>query len=250
MLRLLLWKIPILSFPFGALLPLAVVGLVVGARRAPLLAVWVALAAAGVVAFFVTSGYRMPLVPPLIIFGGEGVRWLATEASRRGRLIALGGGAAVWAIANLGQGGLGDPWVGDGCRGTTPQQAAWNPFAVPCARMNVDAEYSVAVELANEGRTDEALNLYDHALNLKPDYAEAWVASGVLLAQRDRLADAERAFRRAIALDSEDTSAMVNLATVRAAAGALDELNRLGLQVLGEERSPFGPVRKVLPGKL
>ncbi len=222
-LRLLLWKIPILSFPFGALLPLAVVGLVVGARRAPLLAAWVALSAAGVVAFFVTSGYRMPLVPPLVIFGAEGVRWLATEASRRGRLIALGGGAAVWALANLGQGGLADPWVGDGCRGTTPQQASWNPFAVPCARMNTDAAYSLAVELSNEGRTDEALDLYEEALALKPDYGEAWVNSGVLLAQRNRLADAERAFRRALTLDPEDTSAMVNLATLRAAAGALDE---------------------------
>jgi hypothetical protein len=241
-LRLLLWKIPILSFPFGALLPLAVVGLVVGARRAPLLAAWVALSAAGVVAFFVTSGYRMPLVPPLIIFGVEGVRWLATEASHRGRLIALGGGAAVWAIANLGQGGLADPWVGDGCLGTAPQKAAWNPFAVPCARMNTDAAYSLAVELSNEGRTDEALELYEQALALKPDYGEAWVNSGVLLAQRNRLADAERAFRRALALDSEDTSAMVNLATLRAAAGALDEA--IALDEAALEREPSDEVTR------
>jgi hypothetical protein len=33
-----------------------------------------------------------------------------------------------------------------------------------------------------------------------------------------------------------------------ARAAALDELNQLGLQVLGEERSPFGPVLRVLPG--
>jgi hypothetical protein len=71
-LRILLWEKP-LFFPFGLILPLALAGMVLAkkntvADRAAnrLLLIYIAIYAAGVIAFFVTSRHRLPLVPVLI----------------------------------------------------------------------------------------------------------------------------------------------------------------------------------------
>src|SRR5262249_45999283 len=77
----LLWKVPGLAFPFGLLLPVAVVGLGVAWRRAPVLAVSTILIGLSVVAFFVTARYRAPLIPLLALFAAAGVRWAIVQAS-------------------------------------------------------------------------------------------------------------------------------------------------------------------------
>jgi hypothetical protein len=69
-LRILLWKVPGLTFPFGLLLPLGIVGLAVASRQAPFLAASAAVLAVAVIAFFVTARYRAPLVP-LLAFAGR-----------------------------------------------------------------------------------------------------------------------------------------------------------------------------------
>src|SRR5262249_36412513 len=139
-LRLLLWKIPGLAFPFGLLLPPAVLGLVVGARRAPFLAVVVLVLAGGVVAFFVTARYRAPLVPLLCVFAAAA--WWKPWAA-----IALLAG--VYLLANLGQGPM-------------------------PARMNPDAEFGLATWLEREGHRAEATALYAEVARENPTYWDAW----------------------------------------------------------------------------
>jgi hypothetical protein len=135
----LLWKIPGLAFPFGILLPIAAVGLAIGARRAPLLAGSIAIYALSIVAFFIAARYRAPLVPLLLVFAAEGGRWLWKDATARQRLLALVGMAAVYSIANLGQGRME-------------------------SRMNADAEYSVGVRLALAGHPVDARDRFRRAL--------------------------------------------------------------------------------------
>jgi len=183
----LLWKIPGLAFPLGLLLPLAAVGLAVGARRTPLLSVSILVYALSLVAFFIAARYRLPLVPLLLVFAAEGGRWLWKEAGSRQRLLALGGMAAVYAVANLGQGRME-------------------------TRMNPDAEFSVGVRIALAGHRDEARDHFRRALTDKPDYAEAWSNLGVLLARDGKPEEAERAFLRAVELAPEETTALANLA--------------------------------------
>ena len=84
----LLWKVPGLAFPFGLLLPLAVVGLGVAWRRAPVLAASVVLLGLTVAAFFVTARYRAPLVPLLALFAAAG----RPVGGRRGEPAGAGGG--------------------------------------------------------------------------------------------------------------------------------------------------------------
>ncbi|MGH7681713.1 MAG: hypothetical protein ACRENN_06960, partial [Candidatus Eiseniibacteriota bacterium] len=68
----LLWKIPGMAFPFGVLIPLACMGLVVAWKRAPLLGWIVVVYGLANVAFFITARYRAPMIPYLAIFAAAG----------------------------------------------------------------------------------------------------------------------------------------------------------------------------------
>ena len=151
-LRALLWKVPGLAFPFGLLLPLAVVCLVAVSGRAPILAASVVLLGLTVVAFFVTARYRAPLIPLLALFAAAGVRWAAVEASGRARLAAGVVALGTYLLANLGQG------------------------AMP-HRMNPDAEHGLAHWLEREGRRPEALTLYKSLAEEAPDRSTPGMAS-------------------------------------------------------------------------
>jgi hypothetical protein len=183
-LRLLLWKIPGLAFPFGLLLPLSALGLWVGGRRAPVLVALIAALSLSVVAFFITARYRMVVVPFLLIFAAQAVAWLAGQSSWRPRLIAVAVVVALFLVANLGQGRMEN-------------------------KMNADAEYSLGVRLGDKGQLRRAAALFESALASKPDYTEAWLNLSVCYDVFGRHEDARQAFARAFALDREATIRMV-----------------------------------------
>jgi len=87
---------------FGVIAPLAALGAVVSWRRrrreAALLALFVGAYMMSVVLFFVCSRFRIPVVPPLIVFAAAGILWLWDRA--RGRdLRAIVRGVAVVGVA-------------------------------------------------------------------------------------------------------------------------------------------------------
>ncbi|MBI4364564.1 MAG: tetratricopeptide repeat protein, partial [Candidatus Latescibacteria bacterium] len=229
--RFLVWKVPGLAFPFGVLAPLGLVGLVAAWRRGPMLAAVLVAYACAVLAFFITARYRMPLVPLLLIFASEGVRWFRSEARAAPRAAAAAGAAFLFLAANLGQGPM-------------------------PARMNADAEYSLGVKLALKGRADEAMGRIEAALRERPDYAEAWVNLGVLQATHGRPADAERSLTRALEQEPEDIIALTNLAVLREKAGRtadavalyeraarLDPADEFTRRKLAELRRPSEPAQ-------
>ena len=80
LLSILLWKKG-LAFPFGLIVPLALLGLFAFLRTSEspegrLLALFVACYALSVVLFFVTGRYRLPAVPVLLLFAACGMRAL------------------------------------------------------------------------------------------------------------------------------------------------------------------------------
>jgi len=90
---------------FGAVAPLAMLGLVlVTMRRAPLgWCVAVAAAyAASLLVFFVTSRYRLPVVPPLLLCAGVALAWLADLRARPLAFAAAAGGLSLAAWGALG----------------------------------------------------------------------------------------------------------------------------------------------------
>jgi hypothetical protein len=193
----LLWKVPGLAFPFGLLLPLAVVGLGVTWRRAPVLAASVVLLGLAVVAFFVTGRYRAPLVPLLALFAGAGVRWAIVEASARARAVAGAAAVATYLLANLGQG----------------------PMPL---RMNADAEQGLAHWLEREGRRPEALALYQRLAHEAPTSFDAWYGVTQLSRVLGRPVEAAQALERIRGLEPEflDTALLLARAGLEAGCGA------------------------------
>lgn len=179
-LSVLLWKIPGLAFPFGLLMPLAAVGLWVGARREPVLAVVMAALALTVIVFFVTARYRVVMVPFLLIFAALGAKWLIVDARKVGGLLAAAGALALFLVANLGQGPMDD-------------------------RMNADAEYSLAMRLGERGHVREAAAYFESALQTRPAYPEAWLNLSVCYDELGRREDAQAAMTNAFALDPAAT---------------------------------------------
>ncbi|HYP08919.1 MAG TPA: tetratricopeptide repeat protein [Bryobacteraceae bacterium] len=78
-----------------------------------------------------------------------------------------------------------------------------------------DAHYSLGSMLATLNQVDEAVRAFDRAraAGLLPEWEyQAHIGSGVLLARSGRLADAERHFRAAVALQPQSEEARRNLA--------------------------------------
>ena len=215
---LLLWKIPGLAFPFGLLMPLAAVGLWVGARRALLLVAVVAGLAATVVAFFVTARYRVVMVPFLLIFAAVGARWFVEEANRTARLVAGSAALLLFFLANLGQG----------------------PMDM---RMNADAEYNLGLRLGERGHVREAAAFFESAVSSRPGYAAAWLNLCACYDQLGRPDDAQGAMDKALKADAEDTvanmTAFVRTARPEVAARLGKYIRRAAARQLGvPEPSP------------
>jgi tetratricopeptide (TPR) repeat protein len=83
------WKLGGFGFPFGVLLPLAAVGLLLRHRRMPLLVpLFIASYGASLVAVFPSARYRVPVVPALTVLVAAGCLGILDEARRKrwGRL--------------------------------------------------------------------------------------------------------------------------------------------------------------------
>jgi tetratricopeptide (TPR) repeat protein len=67
--------------------------------------------------------------------------------------------------------------------------------------------YGKGLELADDLRYREAIECFDRALELEPDYEQALVARGSVLLNAGRYEDAYRDLSRAVEIDPKDTAA-------------------------------------------
>jgi tetratricopeptide (TPR) repeat protein len=86
-----------------------------------------------------------------------------------------------------------------------------------------DALYAAAVALWREQRRDEAIQLMDEALRLKPDFAEALCMGGYMLSECGQAQSAVRFYRRALELDGSLVVGHVNLGKLLFAAERFTE---------------------------
>jgi hypothetical protein len=216
-LRVLLWKVPGLAFPFGVLLPLAAVGLAAVPGRAPILAASIVLLGLTVVAFFVTARYRAPLIPLLALFAAAGIRWAFVEASPRARLAAGALALGTFLLANLGQGPM-------------------------PSRMNADAEHGLAHWFEREGRRSDALTLYARLAAESPRSFDAWYGVAQLATALGQRGEAEQALGviRRLAPEFPDTALL--LARAALAAGCGPEADAFARRALAlDPRSELAP---------
>jgi tetratricopeptide (TPR) repeat protein len=184
---------PVLRLPFfwfGQLLCLAVLGAVVGRRRRGIrILVTVALAyIASLLPFFVMARLRVQIVPLLAVLGGGAVAWLV---------------AMAWAR-------LVRPLVYAGC---VLAAAALLAFHAPdwMAQRRVASLaiewHNLGVAFASQGRTDDAIRAYEHAVATDATAVPAALRQlGTIYQGRGDYLRAEAAMRRVIELRPSSAS--------------------------------------------
>lgn len=83
--------------------------------------------------------------------------------------------------------------------------------------------YGRGTDLYYKGQYDLALKAFEKAIELKPDFAEAWNNKGILLGKLDRDGEALSAFEKAIDLKPDYAEAWLNRGVSLDSLGRLDE---------------------------
>jgi tetratricopeptide (TPR) repeat protein len=184
---------------FGVLMPLACLGLWISwDDRGRLWLLYAMTAAYGmsVLAFYVVARYRLPIAPILML--------LAAVAFVRGRAFVFGlkparaiAGLALLAVVTL--------WS--------------NIPAVSANTMRAASYQNLGTTLQEAGRLDEAVEAFNHALALEPDYAPAHNSLGSVLRQQGHHDEAIAQLEAALRLQPAFDDARFNLANARADRG-------------------------------
>jgi len=193
-LSVLAWRWGPFAFPFGIVGPLALLGLVVALRRGGeerYIAGFVLLYGLGLVLFFPSSRYTVPMLPALLVLAFMGVGGLIAASSAKVRgiyasLLILG-----VVLVNV-------------------------PVVMPTDRVDFESELHrhVGIGLQKRGRIDDALAQYELALQSDPAAAATHYYRGTALLAANRLGEAEPAFRAALANEGDYAEAMHDLAVV------------------------------------
>ena len=200
-LALSMWKWG-LAFPFGLVSPLALIGLLVHIRRRGLTLPFVFVLGYGfaVLVFFVTSRYRVPVVPLLLLFATYGGHCLYGYWRQKifWPLVVF---AALMLAANTNLSPM-------DMRGTAATQ---NDLG--------------NVYLRN-GRYQMALLKFKQAVQQDPHYWQAWFNAGSLQAMRGDLRGAQSIFRRVLEHNPERADVWSNLAGTHVGLGEFPQAAR------------------------
>ena len=207
-LRLLAWKAGPFGFPFGVLLPLAVLGLVFNYRKIPIpFFIFLLLYPLSIILVYVAGRFRLPIVPLLSVLGASGCLGIA-EIVRIRRLCQL----VVVIICVLGIILL----------STLP-----GPFCVEKIDTYEPELYErKAYVLEQQGIFDEAVALHMTALHFKPDFAPAHTALGRVLLKQDKKTEALTHYAEAIRLTPNDPDIYIDMANTMSKLGNKDEAIR------------------------
>jgi len=209
-----LWKWGI-AFPFGIVAPLALLGCLLVFRRdgfsLPLL--FVIIYGMSVIAFFISSRYRIPLMPLLLIYASYGVHAIVSSF-REGRQRVAGFCAALLALflltSNFGVGEMdleGDAAIhfnlGAAHGGEKDADAARREYKLAVARdsTHVQAWFNLGSITAVQGDFREAISIFERVLEVSPERVIAWVSLARTRRSLGDQAGALEAYERGLAID-------------------------------------------------
>ena len=206
LLRLLMWKVGPFGFPFGVLLPLAVLGVAYGRRRIPfVLVLFLVLYPMANILVHVNDRYRDVTVPTMAVVAAAGAAGLYDRARSR-----RWAGVAGAAVASLGLVAL---------------------FSLPRPYPRESLDYFRAevfyfagkYHAHRENRNDRAIECYRKAIRLRPDYADAHTGLGAALSESGRPDEAIQHFREATRLEPASAFARNNLGLLLYDTGRMSE---------------------------
>ncbi len=161
------WKWNGFGFPFGIILPFAVIGLVMNFRKIPSpMILFLLVYPISIILVFVSSMYRTAVVPVMLVTAAAGF-WNLVELTKRKNRKRMVLSAVLSAVVIV--------------ISTAP-----GPFVTE--RYDYDAEFHACVgyELGRMGKLPEAENELSLALEMDPDYGSAHRMLGNILNQQDR----------------------------------------------------------------
>lgn len=221
---------------FGVLAPLAVIGAAATwPRRRRLLPLYLMLGfyAASVIAFYVVARYRYPLVPFLVLFAAAGGDHLLRAARRaaalpRAPLIAAAALAcavgANWPLSSkdhmraVSYNNLATAYRE---RGDLPRAVALYQTALSLDADYAQAHSNVGSALAAAGEPQRAIEHYQQAVAADPGAGDLRFNYGNALLAADHFAEAAEQFRFAVDAWPEDAEAHNNLGIALASAGRM-----------------------------
>lgn len=204
LLSLLAWKAGRFGFPFGVLLPLAILGLASYWRQIPVpIKLFLILYPLSIILVFVTARYRVPVIPVMSVVAAAGLlsllRMIRSPNWHRIMIIGIFG-VGVVALSSL-------------------------PGPFPEELINYEPELyaNVAATEMARGKNDIAIEYLNKALSLQNNYPSAHANLGVVLAKKGELEKAVTHYK--IALDFKDDSPEVhnNLAAALADTGKIHQ---------------------------
>jgi tetratricopeptide (TPR) repeat protein len=231
------WKWRGFGFPFGLLLPLAVLGVVTRWRQLPRpLLLYLLLYPAAVVLVFVSARYRVPIVPVAAIAAAAGALTIVDRfQARRWRALAVAGAVAA---ASLLVAVLPGPF----CQEQDLEDEYWflvaashlrggdKPRSIECLRRAVEldpgyfeARYQLGSMLLEAGELTEAAANLERAVAERPDSGVARRELGMALGRLGRFDESLRQLERAVELAPLDARAHNNLGVLLAQMGRLED---------------------------
>lgn len=173
------WKAGAFGFPFGLLLPLALVGIVRHAKRIPAPVYgFLLLYPAAIVGVFVSGRYRVPIVPVLAVPAAAGALYCVelVRARRWPRAAMIAGAVCVAAAAT----------------------SVAGPFAVERFDYEAEMHTIVGFELMKRNRMRAALEEFAETIRLEPENADAHKYIGLIMSGERRHDEAEAHLRKAL----------------------------------------------------
>lgn len=103
-----------------------------------------------------------------------------------------------------------------------------------------EAEFQRGNALASLGRLESAQTAFERAINLRKSWSLPYSALGALLVREGKDPEAEKLFRQALVLDAQDNVALRMLAEIRLRSGAAKEALELAQQATRDQNSSSG----------
>ena len=205
LLGLLVWKVGSFGFPFGVLLPLALLGVFFYRRKIPIpIMLFIILYPATVILTHCDARYRTPVIMPMCILAAAAIVRVGEIIHKKNWPHILISGIFGICVAFV-------------C-------SASGPFY---SERHIDYEAELhsgmGYSLTARGQRKEAIEAYSKALVLKPDYVEIHENIGLLLADERQFDKAIKHFKLALQIEPDNAKTHNILAVALRAQGKLNE---------------------------
>ncbi|MFH1061441.1 MAG: tetratricopeptide repeat protein [Candidatus Omnitrophota bacterium] len=227
LLSILVFSNSFISFPFGIIAPLALLGIFISFdknnQKLIMLNCFILAHLMVMVIFFVVSRYRTVLVPYFVIYAAYGGVWLFDNLNQKKFKLffkSVLGLVILFAYCNLSFFGVAQEdaskWffnLGTAFhyKGQTAKALKSFEQAYKINPQNMDVLYNIGVLHLENNRYDQAIKIFEQVIAQDPDDSAAYNNIGFALFKQGKYEEAIKFYNKVLAFDPGDVGTMVNL---------------------------------------